>query len=122
MACSYLYPFFLLLQIFHTPEGMLSGEQGVYVAESVPSGITKESKVILFSTFTRLFIYLFLVSYYNLKITFNLCLLFNQKSTSSNNSTRREPASRESSGLGKKDAGKFAKKAGMSLLCSFFAI
>ena len=57
MACSGLSSFFLLLQIFHTPEGMLSGEQGVYVAESVPSNITKEPKVDLFSTFTRLFIY-----------------------------------------------------------------
>ncbi|KAG7021005.1 Protein ILITYHIA [Cucurbita argyrosperma subsp. argyrosperma] len=65
------------IQIFHTPEGMLSGEQGVYVAESVPSSITKEPK----------------------------------KNSSSNNSIRREPAGRESSGLGKKDAGKFAKKA-----------
>ncbi|XP_038891106.1 protein ILITYHIA [Benincasa hispida] len=64
------------IQIFHTPEGMLSGEQGVYVAESIPSSIPKESK----------------------------------KNSSSNNSIRREPASRESSGLGKKDAGKFAKK------------
>ncbi|KAL4028354.1 hypothetical protein IC575_011547 [Cucumis melo] len=64
------------IQIFQTPEGMLSGEQGVYVAESISSSIQKESK----------------------------------KNSSSNNSIRREPASRESAGLGKKDTGKFAKK------------
>ncbi|KGN61327.2 protein ILITYHIA [Cucumis sativus] len=64
------------IQIFQTPEGMLSSEQGVYVAESISSSISKESK----------------------------------KNSSSNNSIRREPTSRESSGLGKKDAGKFAKK------------
>lgn len=31
-------------QIFHTPEGMLSNEQGVYVAESVASKNTKQAK------------------------------------------------------------------------------
>ena len=65
---------------------------------------------------------LILGSYYNLKITFNLFLPFCQKNSSSNNSIRREPTSRESSGLGKKDAGKFAKKPGMSLRCFVFAI
>lgn len=45
-----LFYFFLLFQIFHTPEGMLSGEQGVYVAESISSNNTKEYKVGLFPT------------------------------------------------------------------------
>lgn len=31
-------------QIFHTPEGMLSSEQGVYVAESVASKNTRQAK------------------------------------------------------------------------------
>lgn len=31
-------------QIFHTPEGMLSTEQGVYVAESVASKNTRQAK------------------------------------------------------------------------------
>lgn len=34
----------IFLQIFQTPEGMLSNEQGVYVAESVASKNTKLAK------------------------------------------------------------------------------
>lgn len=37
---SYLYS----LQIFHTPEGMLSSEQGVYVAETVAAKNMKQAK------------------------------------------------------------------------------
>lgn len=33
-----------LFQIFHTPEGMLSTEQGVYVAESVVSKNVRQAK------------------------------------------------------------------------------
>lgn len=35
---------FILFQIFHTPEGMLSSEQGVYVAESVAAKNMKQAK------------------------------------------------------------------------------
>lgn len=33
-----------MFQIFHTPEGMLSSEQGVYVAESVATKNMKQAK------------------------------------------------------------------------------
>lgn len=35
---------FILFQIFRTPEGMLSTEQGVYVAESVVSKNVRQAK------------------------------------------------------------------------------
>lgn len=35
---------FILFQIFQTPEGMLSSEQGIYVAESVASKNMKQAK------------------------------------------------------------------------------
>lgn len=34
----------VMCQIFHTPEGMLSSEQGVYVAEYVASKNIKQAK------------------------------------------------------------------------------
>ena len=33
-----------MVQIFHTPDGMLSNEQGVYVAETVPTKNMKQAK------------------------------------------------------------------------------
>lgn len=36
--------FFVLFQVFHTPEGTLSSEQGIYVAESVAAKNTKQAK------------------------------------------------------------------------------
>lgn len=75
-----------------------------------------------FTFYFYMAICLILGCYYHLKVTVILCLSFCQKNSSSNNSIRREPASRDSSGLGKKDAGKFAKKPGMSLWFFVFAI
>ncbi|KAK2994712.1 hypothetical protein RJ640_002518 [Escallonia rubra] len=78
------------IQIFRTPEGMLSSEQGVYVAESVAMNNTKQAK-------GRFRVY------------------ENNGSTdhvSSNHSVRREPVNREAANVGKKDTGKSTKKAG----------
>ncbi|KAK3010573.1 hypothetical protein RJ639_011979, partial [Escallonia herrerae] len=78
------------IQIFRTPEGMLSSEQGVYVAESVATNNTKQAK-------GRFRVY------------------ENNGSTdhvSSNHSVRREPVNREAAIAGKKDTGKSTKKAG----------
>lgn len=36
--------FSLFVQVFHTPEGVLSNEQGVYVAESITAKNTKQAK------------------------------------------------------------------------------
>jgi hypothetical protein len=36
--------FSLIIQVFCTPEGMLSSEQGVYVAESIAAKNTKQAK------------------------------------------------------------------------------
>jgi len=56
LFCDYFFQFYLLygqiccdifltwFQIFHTPEGTLSTEQGVYVAESVSAKNTKQAK------------------------------------------------------------------------------
>jgi len=45
MGIPILVCFFIChLQIFHTPEGMLSTEQGIYVAESVAFKNTKQAK------------------------------------------------------------------------------
>lgn len=41
---SLLSCLFTWFQIFHTPEGMLSTEQGVYIAESVTAKNTKQAK------------------------------------------------------------------------------
>ncbi|THG08932.1 protein ILITYHIA [Camellia sinensis] len=72
------------IQIFHTPEGMLSSEQGVYIAESVAATNTKQAKG-------------------------RFRLYDNDDDTdhvNSNHSVRREHAS-----VGKKDMGKSTKKA-----------
>lgn len=43
--CNISFKFlFLSFQIFRTPDGMLSSEQGVYVAESVAAKNTKQAK------------------------------------------------------------------------------
>ncbi|KAF2306959.1 hypothetical protein GH714_022778 [Hevea brasiliensis] len=76
------------IQIFHTPEGMLSSEQGVYVAESVAAKNTKQAK-------GRFRMY---------EDQDGMDLI------SSNHSVKREPAGREAAGVGKKDTGKLAKK------------
>ncbi|CAK7341235.1 unnamed protein product [Dovyalis caffra] len=70
------------IRIFHTPEGMLSSEQGVYVAESVTSKNTRQAK-------GRFRMYEDDMNHVN-----------------SSHSVKREPA-----GVGKKDTGKSMKKA-----------
>ncbi|KAB1202522.1 Translational activator GCN1 [Morella rubra] len=79
-------------KVFHTPEGMLSSEQGVYVAESVTAKNTKQAKG-RFRTYED---------------------QNDMDNISSNHSVRREPASREAAS-GKKDFGKSTKKAGIML-------
>ncbi|KAJ4845080.1 hypothetical protein Tsubulata_039395 [Turnera subulata] len=86
------------IQIFCTPDGMLSNEQGVYVAESVASKNTKQAK----GRFRM----------YEDQDGAN--------NNSSNHSAKREPAGREAVGMGKKDAGKSVKKAGMLFAFSMF--
>lgn len=46
ITISVFFSFFLVnwFQIFHTPEGMLSAEQGIYIAESVSFKNTKQAK------------------------------------------------------------------------------
>ncbi|RZC22442.1 Protein ILITYHIA isoform E [Glycine soja] len=77
------------IQIFLTPEGMLSTEQGVYVAESVTAKNTKQAK--------------------------GRFRMYDDEDgedhTRSNHSVRRDQPSREAAGAGKKDTGKAAKKA-----------
>ncbi|KAK7397369.1 hypothetical protein VNO78_18538 [Psophocarpus tetragonolobus] len=77
------------VQIFHTPEGMLSTEQGVYVAESVAAKNTKQAK--------------------------GRFRMYDDEDgvdhTRSNHSVKRDQPSREAAGAGKKDTGKAAKKA-----------
>ncbi|KAA8538955.1 hypothetical protein F0562_025647 [Nyssa sinensis] len=77
------------IQIFHTPEGMLSSEQGVYVAESVAAKNTKQAK----GRFRM---------YGNDD---------GMDHASSNHSVKREPTSKEVTGVGRKDIGKSTKKA-----------
>ncbi|KAG2395291.1 Protein ILITYHIA-like protein [Vigna angularis] len=78
------------IQIFHTPEGTLSTEQGVYVAESVSAKNTKQAK--------------------------GRFRMYDDEDevdhTRSNHSVKRDLPSREAAGAGKKDTGKAAKKAG----------
>ncbi|KAG4916996.1 hypothetical protein JHK87_054553 [Glycine soja] len=77
------------IQIFHTPEGMLFTEQGVYVAESVTAKNTKQAK--------------------------GRFRMYDDEdgedNTRSNHSVKRDQPSREAAGAGKKDTGKAAKKA-----------
>lgn len=77
------------IQVFYTPEGMLSSEQGVYIAEIVAAKNTKQSK--------------------------GRFRMYEEQDgvdhVSSSHSARREPANREVSGAGKKDIGKSTKKA-----------
>ncbi|XP_048226208.1 protein ILITYHIA isoform X2 [Ricinus communis] len=76
------------IRIFHTPEGMLSSEQGVYVAESIASKNTRQAKG-------------------------RFRMYEDQDDVdhiSSNHSAKREPTGREATGVGRKDAGKLAKK------------
>ncbi|XP_011002020.1 PREDICTED: translational activator GCN1 [Populus euphratica] len=77
------------IRIFHTPEGMLSSEQGVYVAESVASKNTRQAK----GRFRM---------YEDHSDTDDV---------NSNQFAKREPTGREAAGLGKKDIGKLMKKA-----------
>ncbi|XP_059308205.1 protein ILITYHIA isoform X2 [Lycium ferocissimum] len=77
------------IQIFQTPEGMLSTEQGVYIAEAVATKNTKQPKG-------------------------RFRLYDNDDGpdqVSSNHTARREPSSKEVTGVGKKDGGKSSKKA-----------
>ncbi|XP_059439580.1 protein ILITYHIA isoform X2 [Corylus avellana] len=77
------------VQVFHTPEGTVSSEQGIYVAESVATKNTKQAKG-RFRTYED---------------------QDDMDHISSNHSAKREPASREAAGVGKKDIGKATKKA-----------
>ncbi|KAK4433125.1 protein ILITYHIA, partial [Sesamum alatum] len=84
------------IQIFRTPEGMLSTEQGVYIAESVVSKNVRQAK-------GRFRVY-------------GNDDTMDQKSSNhsvvnSNHSTRRDVPNKEVAGAGKKDAGKSMKKA-----------
>nr|KYP71848.1 Translational activator GCN1 [Cajanus cajan] len=78
------------IQIFRTPEGMLSTEQGVYVAEAVAAKNTKQAK--------------------------GRFRMYDDEDgvdhTRPNHSVKRDQPSREAAGAGKKDIGKAAKKAG----------
>ncbi|KAJ6761628.1 TRANSLATIONAL ACTIVATOR GCN1-RELATED [Salix koriyanagi] len=76
------------IQIFHTPEGMLSSEQGVYVAESVASKNTRQAK-----------------GRFRMYEDDN-----DMDHVSSNHFAKREPTGREAAGMGKKDTGKLTKK------------
>ncbi|KAJ6291980.1 hypothetical protein OIU76_023969 [Salix suchowensis] len=76
------------IQIFHTPEGMLSSEQGVYVAESVASKNTRQAK-----------------GRFRMYEDDN-----DMDHVSSNHFAKREPTGREAAGIGKKDTGKLTKK------------
>lgn len=77
------------IQVFYTPEGMLSSEQGVYIAEIVAAKNTKQSK--------------------------GRFRMYGEQDgvdhVGSNHSAKRESANREVSGAGKKDIGKSTKKA-----------
>ncbi|KAL9381895.1 hypothetical protein Peur_024930 [Populus x canadensis] len=79
------------IRIFHTPEGMLSSEQGVYVAESVASKNTRQAK-----------------GRFRMYEDHN-----DTDDVNSNQFVKREPTGREAAGMGKKDIGKSTKKAGM---------
>ncbi|KVI07286.1 Armadillo-like helical [Cynara cardunculus var. scolymus] len=86
------------IQIFHTPEGMVSTEQGVYIAESVASNNMKQAKG-RFRTYE------------------------NSDSMDNGNSTsgKRETAGKERAGAGKKDIGKQTRKPGKCFfIISFF--
>ncbi|XP_009587833.1 protein ILITYHIA isoform X1 [Nicotiana tomentosiformis] len=77
------------IQIFQTPEGLLSTEQGVYIAESVATKNTKQPK--------------------------GRFRLYDNSDgpdqMNSNHTVRREPSSKEVTGVAKKDGGKSSKKA-----------
>ncbi|KAI9185460.1 hypothetical protein LWI28_007508 [Acer negundo] len=77
------------IQIFRTPEGMLSSEQGVYVAETVVAKNTKQAK--------------------------GRFRLYEDQddldNVGSNHYAKREPVSREVTVVGRKDTGKSTKKA-----------
>ncbi|KAI3785034.1 hypothetical protein L1987_44143 [Smallanthus sonchifolius] len=76
------------IQIFNTPEGMLSTEQGVYIAESVASNNMKQAKG-------------------RFKAYDNNGSLENGNS---NSSGRRDTGGKERASVGKKDTGKITKK------------
>ncbi|KAK6915301.1 hypothetical protein RJ641_020418 [Dillenia turbinata] len=90
------------IQIFNTPEGMLSSEQGVYIAESVAAKNTKQAK--------------------------GRFRMYEEQEDmdrgNTNHSVKREPVSREAAGVGKKDGGKPLKKSGtlVSYFSKFFTL
>ncbi|GAV69761.1 LOW QUALITY PROTEIN: DUF3554 domain-containing protein/CLASP_N domain-containing protein/HEAT_2 domain-containing protein [Cephalotus follicularis] len=60
-AVIYIYLSFLVLfKIFCTPEGMLSSEQGVYVAESIDAKNTKANTVIIYASYVLVLSLLFI--------------------------------------------------------------
>ncbi|KAF9610038.1 hypothetical protein IFM89_019766, partial [Coptis chinensis] len=82
------------VKIFYTPEGVLSSEQGIYVAESGTIQNTKLAKG-RFRAYDD---------------------QNGQDNGRPNHSVQREPAKRESTGVGKKDMGKGSKKVGKLFL------
>ncbi|KAL3812577.1 hypothetical protein ACJIZ3_013845 [Penstemon smallii] len=83
------------IQIFRTPEGMLSSEQGVYVAEYVASKNVRQAKG-RFRGYGK---------------DDSMDQVVSNHSEVGNQSTRRDAPSKEISGTGKKDALKSTKKA-----------
>ncbi|KAK9083066.1 hypothetical protein Scep_029537 [Stephania cephalantha] len=76
------------IQVFHTPEGILSSELGVYVAEAVPVKNAKQAKG-RFRAYDD---------------------LDDQDYVKHNHSVQKEPVKREANALGKRDLGKGTKK------------
>ncbi|KAK9146319.1 hypothetical protein Sjap_006222 [Stephania japonica] len=77
------------IEVFHTPEGILSSELGVYVAEAVPVKNAKQAKG-RFRAYDD---------------------LDDQDYVKHNHSVQKEPVKREANALGKRDLGKGTKKA-----------
>ncbi|KAF6144359.1 hypothetical protein GIB67_024586 [Kingdonia uniflora] len=86
------------IQIFRTPEGILSTEQGVYIAESISAKNTRQAKG-----------------------RFRLYDVQDEEDhVRPNNSVQKETSKREVGVVGKKDMGKGTKKSGMLLLQVMF--
>lgn len=108
-------------QIFHTPEGMLSTEQGVYVAKSVASKNTRQAKgrFRMYDDEDSLVHLNFAVFFAQLPSEFWLVILcyFDQDHVRSNHSVKRDQPNKEAAGAGKRDTGKATKKPGKCCTC-----
>lgn len=104
-------------QIFNTPEGILSNEQGVYVAESVAAKNTKQAKgrFRMYDDQDGL-VCLFTLRFYCTVLPLNLICYApcysGQDDARSNHSVKRDQPNREVAGVGKRDNAKVTKKAG----------